>query len=165
MWRRAIWSGLPLFLVLALAFCAAQQVAVPERGPVVAVWDLEDVGPFAKASPGLGEILSNEIIETIRQKGNYTVVERDRLRLVLEELNLGTTSLVDEATRLRLGKLVGARLMVFGGYQTIGDMMRLDVRLVEVESGRMVRAVSKTAPAADLPQLLKTAREAAADLL
>jgi TolB-like protein len=165
MWRRAIRSGLPLFLVLALAFCAAQQVAVPEMGPVVAVWDLEDVGPFAKASPGLGEILSNEIIETIRQKGTYTVVERDRLRLVLEELNLGTTSLVDEATRLRLGKLVGARLMVFGGYQTIGDMMRLDVRLVEVESGRMVRAVSKTAPAADLPQLLEAAREAAADLL
>jgi hypothetical protein len=43
--------------------------------------------------------------------------------------------------------------------------MRLDVRLVEVESGRMVRAVFKTAPAANVPQLLKAAREAAADLL
>lgn len=163
--HRAILSGLPFFLVLALAFCAAQQVPAPERGPVVAVWDLEDVGPFAKAPPGLGEILSTEIIEAIRQKGVYTVVERDRLRLVLEELNLGTTSLADETTRLRLGKLVGAKLMVFGGYQTVGDMMRLDVRLVEVESGRMVRAVSKTAPAADVPRLLKAAREAAADLL
>jgi TolB-like protein len=164
MWRRAILPCLFLFVLLTVGACAPQVVA-PESGPVVAVWDLEDVGPFAKASPGLGEILSNEIIETIRQKGTYTVVERDRLRLVLEELNLGTTSLVDEATRLRLGKLVGATLMVFGGYQTVGDMMRLDVRLVEVESGRMLKAVFKTAPAADLPRLLETAREAAADLL
>jgi hypothetical protein len=164
MWRRAILPCLFLFVILTVGACAPQVVA-PERGPIVAVWDLEDVGPFAKASPGLGEILSNEIIETIRQKGTYTVVERDRLRLVLEELNLGTTSLVDEATRLRLGKLVGATLMVFGGYQTVGDMMRLDVRLVEVESGRMLKAVFKTAPAADLPRLLETVREAAADLL
>lgn len=162
--RRAILSCLPLVVVLAVGSCAPQ-VVTPERGPVVAVWDLEDVGPLAKAPPGLGEIFANEIIEGIRQKGTYTVVERDRLRLALEELNVGTTSLVDETTRLRLGKLVGAKLMVFGGYQVIGALMRLDVRLIEVESGRMVRAVFKTAPAANVPQLLKAAREAAADLL
>jgi hypothetical protein len=43
--------------------------------------------------------------------------------------------------------------------------MRLDVRLVDVESGRMIRAVSKTAPTANVPQLLEAARQAAADLL
>ena len=155
-----------LFLALALPACApTPRAAVSERRPVVAVWDLEDVGPLTKASPVLGELLSSEIIETIRQKGTYTVVERERLQLVLEELKLGTTSLVDESTRLRLGKLLGATLMVFGGYQAIGDMVRLDVRLVEVESGRTVKAVFKTAPAANVPELLKAARAATADLM
>jgi hypothetical protein len=132
---------------------------------VVAVWDLEDVGPLTKASPVLGELLSSEILDTIRQKDTYTVVERERLRLVLEELKLGTTSLVDESTRLRLGKLVGATLMVFGGYQAIGDTVRLDVRLVEVESGRTIKAVFKTAPVAHVSELLKAARAATADLM
>ena len=155
-----------LYLALALAACApTPQAVVSERGPVVAVWDLEDVGPLTKASPALGELLSSEILETIKQKGTYTVVERERLQLVLEELKLGTTSLVDESTRLRLGKLVGATLMVFGGYQAIGDTVRLDVRLVEVESGRTIKAVFKTAPAANVPELLKAARAATADLM
>jgi len=155
-----------LYLALALAACGpTPQAVVSERGPVVAVWDLEDVGPLTKASPVLGELLSSEILETIKQKGTYTVVERERLQLVLEELKLGTTSLVDESTRLRLGKLVGATLMVFGGYQAIGDTVRLDVRLVEVESGRTIKAVFKTAPAANVPELLKAARAATADLM
>jgi TolB-like protein len=155
-----------LFFALALTACApTPQAVVPERRPVVAVWDLEDVGPFTKASPVLGELLSSEILETIKQKGTYTVVERERLQLVLEELKLGTTSLVDESTRLRLGKLVGATLMVFGGYQTIGDTVRLDVRLVEVESGKTIKATFKTAPAANVPELLKAARAATADLM
>lgn len=155
-----------LFLALALAACApTPQATVSARRPVVAVWDLEDVGPLTKASPVLGELLSSEILETIRQKDTYTVVERERLRLILEELKLGTTSLVDESTRLRLGKLVGATLMVFGGYQAIGDIVRLDVRLVEVESGRTIKAVFKTAPAANVPELLKAARAATAALM
>jgi TolB-like protein len=155
-----------LFFALALTACApAPQAVVSERRLVVAVWDLEDVGPLTEASPVLGELLSSEILETIRQKGTYTVVERERLRLVLEELKLGTTSLVDESTRLRLGKLVGATLMVFGGYQTIGDTVRLDVRLVEVESGKTIKATFKTAPAANVPELLKAARAATADLM
>jgi hypothetical protein len=157
----------PFFLLaLALTACASTpQAAVSERRPVVAVWDPEDVGPLTKASPILGELLSSEIIETIKQKGTYMVVERQRLRLVLEELKLGTTCLVDDSTRLRLGKLVGATLMVFGGYQTIGDTARLDLRLVEVETGRTIKAVFKTAPAANVPELLRATRAATADLM
>jgi hypothetical protein len=92
-------------------------------------------------------------------------VERERLRLVVKELKLGTTSLVDDSTRLRLGKLVGATLMVFGGYQAIGDTVRLDGRLVEVESGRTIKALVETARAANVLELLKAARAATADLM
>ncbi|MBP1724943.1 MAG: Curli production assembly/transport component CsgG [Deltaproteobacteria bacterium] len=92
-------------------------------------------------------------------------MERERLRLVLKELKLGTTSLVDDSTRLRLGKLVGAILMVFRGYQAIGDTVRLDVWLVEVESGRTIKAVFETARAANVPELLKATRAATAGLM
>jgi hypothetical protein len=59
----------------------------------------------------------------------------------------------------------GATLMVFGGYQTIGEAVRLDLRLVEVESVRTIRAVFRTAPAANVPELLRATRAASADLM
>jgi hypothetical protein len=55
--------------------------------------------------------------------------------------------------------------MVFGGYQTIGEAVRLDLRLVEVESVRTIRAVFRTAPAANVPELLRATRAASADLM
>ena len=82
----------------------------------------------------------------------------------MEELKLGSSSLADEDTRLKLGRLSGARLMVFGGYQIIGSRMRLDLRLVEVETGKIIKAVQKVSPASDLPGWLNSARGAAEEL-
>ena len=152
-----------IFLILVAYFvsCSPRPILY-EKGVTVAVWDVDNLSPLATVQPNLGPLLSGQIAETLKKKGDYTVVERERLLLALEELRLGTTSLVDETTRLRLGKLVGARWMVFGGYQIVGNKMRLDLRLVEVETGKVLKAVQKTTPATDW---IDTARKAAEDLL
>jgi curli biogenesis system outer membrane secretion channel CsgG len=131
----------------------------------VAVWDLENLSLSTSGQPELGEILSGQIIETLKKRGDYAVVERKRLLLALEELRLGTTALADESTRLRLGKLVGARWMVFGAYLVAGSQMRLDLRLVEVETGKVKKAVEKTSSSRDLNDWLAVTRKAAEELL
>ena len=143
--------------------CAPKSV-LPERRRAVAVWDLEDASPAAKAQPDLGELLSAQIIATIKENEDIVVVERERLLLALEELNLGTTSLVDETTRLELGRIAGAQAMVFGGYQIIGDRLRLDLRLIDVETGKTLRAVATTAAANDVTAWLNAAKGAAEKL-
>jgi curli biogenesis system outer membrane secretion channel CsgG len=135
------------------------------KGVTVAVWDLDDVSPAAGSRTNLGELLSAQVMEALRKKENVTLVERERLLRILEELHLGTTALVDEATRLKLGKLAGARWMVFGGYQAIADQMRLDLRLVEVETGKVRKAVQKTTTGTGIAGWTETARKAAEDLL
>ena len=105
------------------------------------------------------------MIETFKESVTFQVVERQRLILALEELNLGSSSLANEATRLRIGRIVGARFMVFGGYFVLGDMMRLDLRLVEVETGTIVKAAEKTTAAGDLNGWLKATRQAAEELI
>jgi len=144
---------------------AIEKGAMIEKGTAVAVWDIDDLSPSAGEQPSLGEILSSQVMEVIGARGDVVVIERERLHLALEELSIGSTSLADEATRLKLGRLVGARLMVFGAYQTIADTMRLDLRLVEVETGKVLKAVKGTASSGDLSEWLKVARDAAADLL
>lgn len=161
--RKALFGILLLSVAVFFMACAAKP-PIYEKGVTIAVWDLDDLTPTNIPRPALGELLSIQIIETLKKKENYVVVERERLILALGELRLGTTSLVDEETRLKLGRLMGARRMIFGGYQIIGDQMRLDLRLLEVESGKVLKAVKKTTPATDLPALLDAAKKAAEEL-
>jgi curli biogenesis system outer membrane secretion channel CsgG len=136
-----------------------------QQTSAVAVWDLANLNPAEAIGPDMGELLAAKVMETLKDSGAFQVVERERLILVLEELNLSSSSLVDEATRLKIGRIVGARFMVFGGYFVLGEMMRLDLRLVEVETGRIVKAAQKTASAGDLTGWLRVARQAAQELI
>ena len=168
---RSFAAAVFLLLAGALTACAPvttvrEQAPPAPAGPAtVAVWDLENLSPVAAIQLDLGELLSGQVVEGIREKSDYTIVERERLVLVLEELNLGSSALADEETRLRLGKLLGAPIMVFGGYQVIADSMRLDLRLIDVETGKVLKAVEKTTGAGDLPAWLRAAREAAEELV
>ena len=160
---RTILRTLALTSFFLLASCAPKP-AVLERDVTIAVWDLDDVSPATDSRTDLGELLSAQVMDALRKKENITLVERQRLLRILEELHLGTTAVVDETTRLRLGRLAGARWMVFGGYQIIAGQMRLDLRLVEVETGKIRKAVQKTATGAGLPGWLDAARKAAEEL-
>ena len=136
-----------------------------QQTSAVAVWDLENLNPDEAIGTGMGELLAAKVIETLNESSTFQVVERERLILALEELTRGSTSMVDESTRLKIGRIVGARFMVFGGYFVLGGMIRLDLRLVEVETGRVVKAAQKTTSAGDLSGWLKAARQAAEELI
>ncbi len=161
-----VWRFFSILIWATSLFVLACATSPPprEKALTLAVWDLDDLSPGIGGRPHLGELLTGQIIESLKKKGQYIIVERERLLLVLEEQRLGTTSLVDESTRLKLGRLLGARRMIFGGYQVIGDQMRLDLRLLDVESGKVLKAVQKTARATDLPGWLDVAKQAAEEL-
>lgn len=156
--------GLTILLFAFFPGCASTP-SMSQQTTAVAVWDLTNLNPDEAIGPDMGELLAAKVVETIKESGVFQVVERERLILVLEELDLGSSSLVDESTRLKIGRIAGARFMVFGGYFVLGNMMRLDLRLVEVETGRIVKAAQKTASAGDLNGWLNIARQAAKDLI
>ncbi len=167
--------GYAVQIIIALAFaltsCSTpqQQTIQPSidvaRSNSVAVWELDDLSPTDASQSDLAQLLTGAVTEVMGSGGKYALVERQQLLLALEELNLGSTELVDESTRLRLGKIVGAGMMVFGSYQTIGDIMRLDLRLVDVRTGKVLKAVERIVPSRDLGAWLEATREAARELL
>jgi len=149
------WWWLPILV----SACAAGPSEKPPQ-PVsltVAVFDFEDVSPFNEATSNISDLLTAKSIETIDETGRFDVVERQRLAMVLEELHIGTSNLADRDTQLKLGGITGARLMVFGCYQVIENQLRLDARLVDVESGRVLNAVSEVAEEHTLPGWLEAA--------
>ncbi len=168
--------SIPKHLLLGICVLLVSGCTAPRQSPVskparppgprsVAVWDMENMSPDRPLAMGWGELLSGGIIQVFQESGDYAVVEREKLLRVLEELQLGSSVLADDETRLRLGRLVGAQRMVFGGYLVMGEMMRLDLRLVEVETGAVVNATHRTLSAADPASGLNAAKEAARELI
>jgi hypothetical protein len=151
----AVWIG-------SLLGCAT---TVEQPGiTAVAVWDPENLSFKDTGMPDLGQVLAGEIIQTLQTSG-IQVVEREKLVAMLEELKLGSSDLADESTRLKVGRMIGAREMVFGGYMVVGNTMRLDLRRVDVATGKVLKTAKMTAGANDLSGWLKAARDAAAELL
>ena len=171
---RNLFSGITI-IVLLLAGCAPtaqvlQKKCIPssqvyEKGTGIAVWDFEITSPLGIVRSN--RFLSDKIIKRILKEGHYDLITRDRLLLVLQELNLGTSMLVDERTRLRLGKLVGAKLMVFGDVcKFAGNTMDVNLRLLEVDTGLVLKSVGKYYDIVtyDLSEWLKAVEEMTPEL-
>ena len=154
------------WIFLLACACAAGPSDMPNQYDrwSVAVLDYENLSPLNSSPADLTELLTARAIETIEDKGRYDVVERQQLAMLLEELNLGSSMVVDRKTQLKLGEITGARLMVFGNYQVIENQLRLDVRLVDVESGRVINAVSHVADEHNLPGWLDASAKSIATL-
>jgi TolB-like protein len=81
------------------------------------------------------------LISELSSAEAFAVVERERIEEILAELKLNQTSKIDQASANEAGRLLGARFFVVGGYFDMGGVLRVDARLVEVETGRIVKAV------------------------
>jgi TolB-like protein len=138
----------------------------PEAGPItIAVWDLDDLTSREMSQPELGELLATKVVETIQKKGGYQVVEKQQLAAARQEMRVDRSSVTDPTVRLQLGKHLGAKQMVFGGYQVLEGKMRLELHLLDVESGQIVKSSEETAPATSIAGWLEAAQKAAAALL
>lgn len=159
----------PVLVIPALAVLMLVACATPVRdnsGPVtVAVWNPEAIGPMSVAQAAMADVLAAKILDPYSQSAGYAVVERESLLNVLQEQHLGSSQLADEQTRLKLGRILGCRQMVFGGYQVIGSLMRLDLRSVDVSSGKILKTAMATAPVGSLNQWMEAAEQAARDLI
>ena len=70
--------------------------------------------------------------------GRYAVISRERVSETASESNGAGEAAPDEA--LAVGRRLGARFIVSGAYQRLGDEIRITGRFVEVETGAVVRS-------------------------
>ena len=93
----------------------------------------------ATADDWLGDGIAETVASDLATSPRVTVVGRDRLDSALTT-QLGATSGVDAATTL--GRRLGARWVVTGGYQRVGDQLRITARLLDVEAGLVADSVT-----------------------
>ncbi len=136
-----------LSALLGVALAAAVRPALAQAGAAaVVVWDFDDQTPPALSALGrdkldyLRRALCEQLTAALLDQAGVAVVERQRLRDVLAEQKLAGGELADADTRLRLGRIVGAGRMVFGGFLAVADDVQVNVRVVETATSRVVFA-------------------------
>jgi TolB-like protein len=124
-----------LALGTASARPAAAQQAADQR-PTLAVMYFNNSSMVDRSSyDALSKGVADMLISDLAAMPGIRVVERDQLQKLLEEQDLTTMNRVDPATAAKVGKLLGAQHMIFGGFFVDPKgTLRLDARAVNVET-------------------------------
>ena len=129
---------LPVFL-LGLCFLRATAAFAAEPAPTVAVLYFDYTGKSQELEV-LKKGLAQMLISDLSGSDTIRVVERDRLEDVLTELKLQGSGKVDAKSAVKMGKLLGAKYLVLGGYFDLQGALRVDARIIDVETGRVLKS-------------------------
>ena len=107
-----------------------------------------------------------EMIRHLNGATDLRVVERARLDWLLRELDLQRdANLIDPATAVQAGKLLGASTVLLGDFFILNDQLRLGVRFVSVETGEVLEAASVESTTGDLFDAVESLSVAIAEVI
>jgi curli biogenesis system outer membrane secretion channel CsgG len=148
-------------LLLATLLCLAPlgratAQSTPDTRPGLAVFPFTNGGSYGPNHEDLQSLevgMQQMLLTELAQNPALRIVERSSLKALLDEQNLVGAGRVDPATAAQIGKLVGARYVVTGSFVDLYGNFRLDGRVVDVQTGEVVKTAQvqdKTAKMYDI---------------
>jgi len=145
--------GCAWLLVPVMFGCSTIDVAINKKVDVTKKLNKIVVFPFEIKSAHWGDEFSDSITHYLFKTGRVDVVERQELEKILKEQRLSMTGLLDSDKSARVGKLLGADVMVLGrgtaldigqrdqeGKNLVDTFM---LKVVSVETGSLLITVRK----------------------
>lgn len=119
--------------------------ADPEIQTIAVIeFDNFSVGKYKEELGDLSKGLADFFEYDFSKISDLKVVERDKIDYILRELKLAEEGKLDGATAARVGKMLGAQLMVFGSITQLDSKnARMVARVVKVETSEIVMAADK----------------------
>jgi len=135
-------------------FFQSHPVAQPTLG--VLDFDNNSLADRQRLEPlrqGLAQMFSSEL----SQLQALRLVERANLHRVIEEMKLAQAGFIDDKTAQQVGKMVGAQHLLLGSFVYLPNgKIRVDTRIVEVETGRILKAGEETGKEGQLFDMVKS---------
>jgi len=107
------------------------------------------LAPLVTAFPAM---LTSDLVAS----GVFDVVERGKIKTILQQMALSQSGVLAQGVAIRVGRMVGAKNILFGSFISIGKQLRIDVRVVDVESSKLLIAESVSGAANHLLRMEKT---------
>lgn len=89
-----------------------------------------------KLRKGLADMMITDL-SNIRM---LDIVERDNLESILKEQKMSNSREFDPKTAAKIGKLMGAQVILTGSYFDMLGSLRIDARFIDVETGRILKS-------------------------
>lgn len=113
----------------------------PDTRPGIAVlpFDVTQLPPTDLGTSGLNFGLQQMLLTELQANPALRIVDRRALNEVLREMDLQESGRVDAQTAARIGNIVGARFMVGTSYFDNSGDVRLDGRIIDVETTEIIQ--------------------------
>jgi TolB-like protein len=136
--KRMLVSCAVMLIASAIAQAAEPKTAkAPKTAPArvsVAVLDFQANLPGNK---DLGSQIADILTARLSIEDSFDLVERASLSKILDEQKLKLVGMVDQEQSAKIGKLVGAKLLIMGKAFAIDKKLMIVTKVVGVETGRL----------------------------
>jgi len=108
--------------------------------------------PFADSISGesdrFSQYFAEEMITALLMLGEseLKIFERSQINSIMKEAEFNASGMVLEDSAMELGRMVGADTLIIGSFKTAGQQLRINCRLVKVESGQILSAAAGEIP-------------------
>lgn len=85
---------------------------------------------YSQLGQGFAENLTYYLVNSQSVK----VIERTQMDKAIQEMRLGMTGIVDNSTAQAIGKVLGAKYVVIGSVEILGDHVEINCRVLQVQS-------------------------------
>jgi TolB-like protein len=130
---------------------AATPAPKAAAGLTVAILDFTATDP---TTPNLGSEVAAALTAMLSGEAGITLVERQSLMQALREHELNLTGLVSEEQAVKIGKLVGAKIMVTGRAFRLGKDLFITAKLIGTETSLVEGVMVKDASSAEMGELV-----------
>jgi TolB-like protein len=115
----------------------AEKIAAASKKKI-AVVDFTDLDGIVTE---LGRFLAEEFSNALAGTGKgFIVVDRIHLKTLLKEHNLSSTGLIDQNIVRQLGKIAGVDVLVTGSLTPLGESVRINVKVLDIETAAVIEA-------------------------
>lgn len=125
-------------LIVFFIFLISFSLYATEK-PVVAVFYFK-INANITEFDYLSEAICEMLITDLSQSEEITVVEREKLEKILKEQKLSISDFTDVTNAVKVGRLINVDRIVIGSLTVIETKFRLDARLLDVETGKVIAA-------------------------
>jgi len=121
------------------AFAEGDSVSISVPKKTIAVVDFEVINaPRSDMAKILRESLTSELVES----GQFTVLERAKLKPVLDEIKLSQSGLTQESSETMVGKVLNADVILTGTLAETGGDWTVNLRIVNVRTSQAIAAIA-----------------------
>ncbi len=101
---------------------------------VVAVLDFET---GSKELEQYGQAVPDLLTTFLTNDDTLQLVERAQLKKIFEEMALGVSGIVDDATKAKIGQLTGAKFLITGRVFIVGKQLFITAKIMSTETGKV----------------------------